>query len=300
MTNSPSISGLTAEQAALLDTACEAWNLQNDAKQWKSPLGEETVTELTLLLLKRAYPSHQLSIVPFTKNQEGKLGADWAWAFCDKEYMQVMPMLVQAKILNRSEKGYDEIKRKIGRANIRQIDRLLRSARFYGWPAIYLFYNHLINTSLIPHACKTLSNQGISLPESWGISFADAYSVKSKLDSVKPEDQSFKTHSRHSMPLHCLLCSEASGVRPAGGTGWAAFLALQKMSTQSPRDNMLFDVAEDAAVLPGTPISKLPDMFVKALQIHDLQPSRERDEAAAKLSDAHPHIAGVVVLRDMD
>jgi Holliday junction resolvase len=49
-------------------------------------MGEETITELLLLELKRRH-ENEIKIVPFNRRQEARNGADWAWSFEGKQWL---------------------------------------------------------------------------------------------------------------------------------------------------------------------------------------------------------------------
>jgi hypothetical protein len=92
--------------------------------------------------LAETFPG-SLFIVPFSKPNEGKVGADWAWLFRDKGRTHNLPMLVQAKALDLDDFEYPEIKRHVGNVKprqvkrpTRQIDLLIKTAKTLGWPAV--------------------------------------------------------------------------------------------------------------------------------------------------------------------
>lgn len=291
---------LTPEQHLLLQASMDVWSLRGEAKILNSPLGEETVTEILLLQIKSRYPSKRIYVLSFNKKQEGENGADWAWAFQSANGNHVMPMLVQAKILNRQDTDYDEIKRKVGKSGVRQIDRLISEAEKLQWPAIYAFYNHLDKPSRIPSTCQTISPSSTAMPAAWGISIADAYRVRAKLN-----DQSFDTHRHHSFPLHCLLCSRGSGSRPHDGSGSAglALKALRRIRTWSEDEQSIAEGSlegSDVLPLPDVPFTELPSMFVDLQRVLDMPHSDQRDAQVADLSERYPDIAGIVVIRDAD
>ena len=130
----------------------------------------------------------RLEIVQFSKNQESKRGADWAWAFRDVTGTKNLPVLVQAKLLDGRDHGYPEIARFVGKKlpAVRQIDRLIATAARYRWPALYAFYNHLDDPSRIPDRCGTVPNAGLAMPESWGISVALAEHVRRLRPAERP------------------------------------------------------------------------------------------------------------------
>jgi hypothetical protein len=137
------------------------------------------------------------------------------------------------------------------------------------------------------------------MPAAWGISVADAYNVRAKLD-----DQSFDTHCQHSVPLHCLLCSMGQGSRPNDGSG-SAGLALNALRRIRERkdDHSIYNKlprGEDIASLPDAPFNGLPSIFMEAQRILDEPQSDERDAQITNLSERYPDIAGIVVIRDID
>ncbi|WP_152566341.1 DUF6615 family protein [Lysobacter antibioticus] len=282
---------LTPEQLALLDASRTVWARRAAVKRHRLPFGEESITETILGDLANNYPG-DLSIIAFNKREEGRVGADWAWAFISADGKYSIPMLVQAKLLDLSDVNYPEISRAIGRRKpaVRQIDRLIASAEELGWPALYAFYNHLDDPSRIPYKCRSLAMQGTQMPESWGISIAHAESVRAALD-----DQSFDTHRMHSIALHCLLCSRGLGIRPAFGSPELLLNGLVRLR----------DLAEDneigissISLLPDTLFTELPHMFRVARDMASAQSFFEYETLRDEVAQRYPDIAGVVIFRD--
>lgn len=281
----------TPEQMCLLNLARTSWWRRASAKVHRLQFGEESITETILLDLADRFPG-DVFILPFNKTKEGKYGADWAWAFQSADGAYVLPMLVQAKVLALDDQNYPEIKRPIGRSKpkIRQIDRLITTARDWGWPAIYAFYNHLSDPTRVPERCKSIKMAGFnSIPESWGISIADAYDVRAVLD-----DQSFDTHSGHSIAFHCLLCSSGFGLRPLEGSPGLALRALRQLRKEQPR------TASDGEYpsLPDVPFRDLPQIFYRAQEIVFMSEGKRRARQRRLLAREYPQLAGVVLLRD--
>lgn len=272
---------LTAEQRALLAVARDVWTRKGLAKSLGLTISEETITETILMDLALSFPG-RLSVLQFTKPSEGKRGADWAWLFRDQTGGFNLPLLVQAKSLDRLDVEYPEIKRHVGKSKpppVRQIDTLIDTAQNWGWPAIYAFYNHLSAVSRVPSNCHSLSGFG-GMPESWGISIADAHAVRAALD-----DQTFDTHRMHSKPLHCLLCSAGLGIRPtAGGSAELARASLENLFASDTRRPTL--------------LKEPPTLFLDALRTMARESPAARASGVAALSEQHPNIAGVVVLQD--
>lgn len=283
---------LTPEQLSLLEMSRMTWRRREAVKRHALPFGEETITETILMDLAASYPGKML-IVPFNKAQEAKTGSDWAWAFQSANGQHVLPMLVQAKLLDVQDIEYPEITRKIGKTTVRQIDRLIDTANRFRWPALYAFYNHIGNTARIPNNCKSIPNCATTLPESWGISVADAWCVRSKLN-----DQTFDTHCLHSVPLHCLLCSGGTGTRGDLGSAGLALRTLMALRTTEDRQSALAKQLGDAVDLPDEPFTELPDMFREAEEIANTPESGHRDELLARVAYRNPNIAGAIIFKD--
>ncbi len=288
---------LTPEQVALYAVARTTWRRRGAAKARGLTFGEESVTETILMDLAELYPG-SLTILPFSKPEEGKNGADWAWLFRDMAGTHNLPMLVQAKALDFQDFQYPEIKRTIGKRLPlpRQIDRLIETAEAWGWPAIYAFYNHLGDVSRIPDVCRSLPAADVfgAVPDCWGISIADAHMVRQALN-----DQTFDTHRQHSLPLHCLLCSGGRGVRPVGGSALLALGGLDRLKRRGGR-------APDGPVPGGDDIAPLvmfgepPALFREALAIVREESDEVRAERTLRLASEAPGVAGVVVLQDAE
>lgn len=226
------MSSLTAEQVFLLGLSRMVWAKRWAAKTAGLPFNEETITETILLDLQTAYPGH-VQVVAFNKSQEAKTGADWLWSFINGDGSLSLTMLVQAKRLEDAEKNYAGINRNIGTLTppVRQIDQLLATATANGVPALYAFYNHLSDTSRVPHSCGSLPSGDPDHLHGFGVSLAEAHTVETNLP-----DETFDTHRGHSMPLHCLLCSGGRGTRPSGGTPELAASGIARLSAAIARE----------------------------------------------------------------
>jgi hypothetical protein len=285
----------TPDQIALLTCARTAWDRRRVAKARGLSFGEEAITETILMDLAVGFPG-RLDIVQFTKNQEGKRGADRAWAFRNATGTQILPMLVQAKLLDPKDHAYPEIARLVGkkRPPVRQIDRLIATASSYGWPALYAFYNHLDNRNRIPDHCITVAKAGLTMPECWGVSVALAQHVRDALDPRS--DQRFDTHSQHSIPLHCLLCSGGRGERPTeGGPGQVMNSLNRLIRLRGLREGAVEPQRYNLRLRRSLPL-----LFERALAAERAdaeQPEGRRVEALAR---SYPRLAGVVVLQDSD
>ena len=81
----------------LREIAIRTWNLMANGNSSGLSINEETITEINLLELKLRHPN-SVFIKQVSKREEGKIGADWLWAFVGKDN-KVFGMCVQAKRL---------------------------------------------------------------------------------------------------------------------------------------------------------------------------------------------------------
>lgn len=285
---------LTPEQRSLLALAHTTWNRRALAKKHRLILGEESVTETILLDLADSFPG-RVTIVSFNKRQEGKLGADWAWAFRSADGRQNLPMLVQAKLLDLADVQYPEIGRRVGskKPPKRQIDLLIETAEHLGIPPIYAFYNHVSVSSRVPLHCGSLAPAPQStLVKSWGVSVADAYAVRAALN-----DQTFDRHKRHSMALHCLLCSRGEGARPDGGSAELALVGLRRLRTLG-REVIPVPGIDIPIDILDTTLDRLPPIFEFALELVGADRFTPDDAATVAAAELYPNVDGVVILQD--
>ncbi|WP_151482129.1 DUF6615 family protein [Streptomyces albicerus] len=96
---------------------------------------EETATDL---LCQETAP--RLQPIPFTRNQEALVGADWLWWFIDQPTGLCFGLLCQAKNLKKKGAdwfiGVDQENKSYGR----QMPNLLATADYFQVPAAYLLY----------------------------------------------------------------------------------------------------------------------------------------------------------------
>ena len=285
----------TPQQHCLLSLSVNIWRRLGKAKYHGLRFGEETATELFLLDLAELFPGN-VKVVPFNRREEGRIGADWAWVFIGPDGQSWQGMLVQAKRLDDKECEYPELyyvpPAKGPQPSVPQLDRLIDSGRRYGLPPVYVFYNHLSTPGRVPNErCGSLRMISQSMPESWGIAVASALDVRNN----KP-DKRYDRHREHSLPLHCLLCSEGRGRQSSMGSADAAAAALTRLFDRTGGD----DKVEPELTPPFRPRwGDLPDIFQFAEKIH-----QERIEGAVAhavdVESDFPGIGGVVILRDSE
>ena len=109
----------------------------SQAKALATCLSEETITETCLFNIARRHLGDGIAVIPATKPQEAKHGADWEWWFTRDG--QGVGYRVQAKRLFPSGR-YESLfkpKDKFG-----QLKKLVSNAAVGGLDALYCFYNH--------------------------------------------------------------------------------------------------------------------------------------------------------------
>ena len=249
---------LSAPQTSLFDIATTIWKRRGAAKRSGLPFNEETATELLLLDLKHAFP-REVRIIPFNKQEEAMVGADWAWAFVDADGTHCQPMLVQAKRLDDADERYRQLRHRGGQRQgsaASQMDKLIDTATQYALPPVYAFYNHLDNPNRIIDNCRSIAARVSPNTTCWGVTIASALAVRSALPDI-----SFDRQRRHSRPLHCLLCTQGAGDHAQTSLVEAASLALTALFSDG-----LAPVDVDAGIRPPfRPMTTLPDLFLRAV-----------------------------------
>ena len=284
----------TSEQRCLLNLSANIWRRRGAAKRFGLGFNEETATEVFLLDLEEQFPG-TVTISPFNRGEERRIGADWAWTFVSADGQWSQSMLVQAKRLDDREREYPKLfyrSRATGsQPSILQLDQLIDNAKRFGFPPVYALYNHLSDTRRVPRgACGLLRSISCSLPESWGIAVASAFEVRNS----KP-DKSYDCHRDHSVPLHCLLCPKGSGDHGAMGSAGVAAAGLSRLFEGTVGE----DVAGPELTPPFRPRRGLPEIFRYAEQLH--RSRMERAEASVVEPESEfPGIGGVVILRGRD
>tara|TARA_B100000678_G_scaffold291409_1_gene308155 strand:- start:4980 stop:5927 length:948 start_codon:yes stop_codon:yes gene_type:complete len=99
--------------------------------------GEETITEMNLLELKRRHPE-QVSIRTFSKSKEALNGADWQWMLVGKRH--TFRMRVQAKRINTNG-ALKGIYRQAKTAKKPQIDALMDACKGTRYHPFYCLYS---------------------------------------------------------------------------------------------------------------------------------------------------------------
>jgi len=267
--------------------AHDTWRWRGTARRAGLPFSEETITETLLLDLATRHPG-EISIFAFNTRAEGRTGADWEWCFHDAAGQRFTRMLVQAKVLDNRE-TYAHVDRTIGNTGVRQIDRLLATARERHAPALYAFYNHLNDAGRVPlSACACFG-----CLECWGISVAPAGAVGTLMADGKPGAKRFDAIKAVSAPWLCLLCGqeqERHGRPPLPDAVLAALRRLLDASREALRPLGEFG----HIALPEEPERDPPAYF----RLRDLDGAARPEimRVAAEL----PGVAGAVMVGERD
>lgn len=209
--------------------AHQVWQDMSEAERFGLPRNEETTTEDLLLSLARKHKGRGLDITAYTKKEEGKTGADWAFWFTDDSW-EGIGARIQAKRLfadvgaysslyHQSEKQREASKAS-GLLTPNQCETLLNYRDpldpFNKLIPLYIFYNSdglKLNAALSAHQkLKWWELCGFPFfSPDWGISAASALAIKNAnwgKDKNRPGDFPM-------VPWHCLVCPCCWDDRPA-------------------------------------------------------------------------------------
>jgi hypothetical protein len=179
-------------QQSFRKSARGVWRDMADAAQMGLFLNEETITERILLFLARRHKNDGLNIKVYTKQEEGHVGADWAWCFMHGN--RAVAMRVQAKRLYSGAR-YNALKPTVG-----QINKLINQSGAHH--PYYVFYNDGLQGKQCLQTCKThhFRCRSFTGNDHWGCMIARAQDVKrvgsNEMIDLLPV----------SMPWHCMLC----------------------------------------------------------------------------------------------
>jgi hypothetical protein len=184
--------------------SASVWATLADASAYGLSYGEESLTDMLLLELKRQH-AKELTITPFNRRQEGRNGADWAWWFEGKQWLG---MRVQAKRLYPSGR-YEALDDLVGKSKTKlQADLLLTEAKADNLFPMYCFYNFWdVTKNPVANAafnCQTFPRSEHLL----GCTLAPAADVK--LQALDQGKKDFASVGPLSFPWVCLVCCPGS------------------------------------------------------------------------------------------
>ena len=178
--------------------ANDTWERIRDARKLGVQFGEETITNLILLDLKRAGP-RRMEFLQTPKSKEPWSGTDFEWWIGRPG--QWLRLAIQAKRVNSSIPSlrYDALGHKVG--GIRQFDLLLRYATANKAMPAYCLYNYSPSGITTDHwHCCTKPAE----PKQLGISIVNPSIIRAALG--KTGERCFgKVHSQTgALPWRCL------------------------------------------------------------------------------------------------
>lgn len=203
------------------ELASATWDRIQVGEELQCSQGEETITDLNLLELKRA-DLRNLHIRKVTKAEESKSGIDWEW-WIGSNSRGWWRYAVQAKKLNQ-DRRYSALRHKIGHHY--QIDILEEFARLNRCIPLYCFYNFTEEDTRSYWHCSLPYE-----PTQFGCTIAPLDVVRNVFARNKPK--SFGAVHGHAavFPWRCLVkCPELLPTPQSGGH----FLATGAFSQITP------------------------------------------------------------------
>ncbi len=224
------------------------WALLKKSKNYKSRIGEETITELFQLFLSSMFHSNQILIKSFSKHQESQNGADWDWWFISDSNKKYLGIRIQAKVISPDTEEYKVLHYISGKQP--QALKLKRSSVKDSMVPLYALYTYWDHTPKLRYTGEKKEYFGISLV---------ALDNILKLKKNKPwqgEKETLQRVSMYLVPLYKLLNkSNTSKSLPEN-----IFDNLK--SELNPREGMF----SRKCPRPGV-IDKLPDKIMHLLRI---------------------------------
>ncbi|QXD16779.1 hypothetical protein GQ464_007535 [Rhodocaloribacter litoris] len=266
--------------------AYKTWNLLSSARLVQYQPGEETITDINVLELKKR---HHLQIVTqtFSKPEEGKTGADWEWWLTGSS-RHWFGFRVQAKVINLNTNKFEHLHYKSPKSKLYQSDRLIVNALRSKVPLVplYCLYSHWngdLHSQLF--CCLTF---GIA-PEFFGCSLMSAFDVRQlrlqgnvlDLSSVRP----------HFYPWHCLVCCSGYGVTDLPSRArsfWHEVIRRNEISMKASEDEELDsdELADLREIYNNLDLAEDPPMHVSQLLSGELAEPPDQD------------IGGVIIVRE--
>jgi hypothetical protein len=122
--------------------ARSTWERLRDARTLGIRFGEETITDLLLLELKRL-GSGQIRIIQTPKSIEKTSGTDWEWWVRAPGNAGWYRFAIQAKKLDSKSNRYERLRHRVG--PVLQLNLLKQYAWKHGAIPLYCFFNHVDN-----------------------------------------------------------------------------------------------------------------------------------------------------------
>ncbi len=231
-------------------------------------LGEDSITDYRLLLLKRHCPD-EIEVIRFNRRQEAKTGCDWEWWFGSDG--QWFGMRVQAKKLDARALEYKHLDHRIGSSSVLQVDQLVEEAVARELFPMYTFYNYWKpDEGPERWPCQTFERRN----ELWGISVAAAQVVQ---QLVASGNKSLAGVAMHALPISCLACcrGHARTIRPTlAQRAYGVAKHLRRPDSVPSLVNQLPAYVElsamgHAAEIPGGPLNRDGILIVRERPAYD-------------------------------
>lgn len=179
----------------LMQLSRKTWRDLRDSQRMNLSLGEESITDFTLLNLKKRHRTDVI-IEKFTKPIEGRrTGADWEWWFTDQRHW--FGLRVQAKVIDAKTMMYNGLNKRT--RGVLQYDRLISSAQQRGCIPLYCFYNYMPTATGLRWPCSYVPSQ-VDLV---GCAITDAHVIKNLNPNRKTP---ISVLVADMWPWSCLVC----------------------------------------------------------------------------------------------
>lgn len=198
---------------AFTKASLDTWHRIQEGRALQYPLGEETLTDLLLRDLLRLHLP-DITIEAFTKDEEGRNGADWEWWFQGSS-KNWLGLRVQAKVIAHDKDEFKHLhyyKNTEDKPPIRkyQCDKLItEAAKDPEWPCVpvYCLYSYWTASYKVPPGyCCWGPRPSAS---SFGCTIVPANDVLKlrAADSTGRDHRNMVTDTlEYSLPLACLVC----------------------------------------------------------------------------------------------
>jgi len=234
---------------------------------------EETFTDLNILDLKFRHGSEIFSKT-FSKNVEGRNGADWEWWLTNRTMDNWLGLRVQAKVLNLASDCFEHLHYRSGDPKEYQRVRLKRASKNDGLIPLYCYYLHSLDLK------NSVSATCSSFPydmEAYGCSLSSLEHVENLFTAGQKKD--LASVLKRSYPWHCLVCCSGYGGKDLPTQAWEFLKGA-------------FDVQEsnkkkDDAIDPGKPIGPRPE---PPIHVREAMEGTESENAPAD-------IGGVLIIK---